>query len=149
VEKIRLAGLLHDIGKSELPHGILDKPGPLTSREWDRLRKHPEAGARLLSDPMFDDIRSWVLAHHERVDGLGYPLGLHGGGIPIAARILTVADAYEAMTSDRPYRRALAHEDAAEELRACAGTQFDAEIVEAFLAAVERERMGSLVGIAA
>ena len=149
VGRIRLAGLLHDIGKSEVPREILFKAGPLTPDEWDRLRRHPEAGARLLGDPEYDDIRPWVLAHHERVDGLGYPLGLEASAIPIEARVLAVADSYEAMTSDRVYRRALSHEDAAEELRACAGTQFDAEVVEGFLAALQRERLRSLVGVAA
>ena len=149
VGRIRLAGLLHDIGKSELPAEILEKPGPLTPDQWDRVREHPEAGARLLSHAIFDDVRGWVLGHHERVDGLGYPQGLAGAAIPIGARIIAVADAYEAMTSDRPYRRARNPEDAAEELRACAGSQFDAEVVEAFLRALQHERVAALVGVAA
>ena len=147
--RVRLAGLLHDIGKSELPAEILQKPGPLNPEQWHRLREHPEIGARLLAEPRFADIRGLVRAHHERVDGRGYPLGLEGAAIPIGARIIAVADAYEAMTSDRPYRRAMDHEDAAEELRDCAGSQFDAEVVEAFLRVLQRERMGSLVGVAA
>jgi HD-GYP domain-containing protein (c-di-GMP phosphodiesterase class II) len=91
---------------------VLQKPGPLTDDEWADMRRHPELGARILDHANLRDISAWVLAHHERVDGGGYPLGLAGEQIPLEARILAVADAYEAMTADRPYRAALGHDAA-------------------------------------
>jgi putative nucleotidyltransferase with HDIG domain len=136
VERIRIAGVLHDIGKIGVPESILYKPGPLTHDEWLEMRKHPEIGARLLRSAGLDDIRSWIIAHHERPDGRGYPHGLAGDAIPLEARILAVADAYEAMTSDRVYRRSIGAQAARAELRAGAGTQFDARVVAAFLRAV-------------
>jgi diguanylate cyclase (GGDEF)-like protein/putative nucleotidyltransferase with HDIG domain len=138
VERVRLAGLLHDIGKTGVSDRLLSKPGPLEPDEWRSIRTHPEIGARLLAHPEFEDLRGWVLAHHERPDGKGYPHGLIGDEIPLEARILAVADAYEAMTSDRPYRASLEDDAAAEELRAGAGTQFDAQVVNAFLAGLSR-----------
>jgi diguanylate cyclase (GGDEF)-like protein/putative nucleotidyltransferase with HDIG domain len=137
VERVRLAGRLHDIGKIAVPDSILHKAGPLTEGEWAEMRRHPEIGARMLSGPGLDDIREWVLAHHERPDGRGYPEGLAGDEIPLEARILAVADAYEAMTADRSYRRALDEAVAREELLSQAGAQFDAAVVEAFLAALD------------
>jgi diguanylate cyclase (GGDEF)-like protein/putative nucleotidyltransferase with HDIG domain len=132
VERVRLAGLLHDLGKIGVPDPILRKPGALTEAEWAEMRKHPELGARILSGASLDDLSSWVLAHHERPDGRGYPSGLVGDAIPLEARILAVADSYEAMTSDRVYRSAMPVAEAIEELRRCAGTQFDEQVVEAF-----------------
>jgi diguanylate cyclase (GGDEF)-like protein/putative nucleotidyltransferase with HDIG domain len=132
-ERIRLAGLLHDIGKIGVADEILRKPGGLTDSEWAEMRKHPELGARILTGANLDELAVWVLAHHERPDGRGYPSGLSAEEIPLESRILSVADAYEAMTSDRPYRDALPQEVALEELRRGSGTQFDPEIVEAFL----------------
>jgi HD-GYP domain-containing protein (c-di-GMP phosphodiesterase class II) len=126
--------VLHDIGKLGVADAVLKKPGALTDEEWAEMRRHPELGARILDHANLRDISAWVLAHHERIDGRGYPLGLAGAEIPLEARILAVADAYEAMTADRAYRAALGHDAAQEELRAGAGTQFDPEIVEAFLA---------------
>ena len=140
VERVRLAGVLHDIGKTGVSDRLLSKPGPLEPEEWRSIRTHPEIGARLLAHPEFDDIREWVLAHHERPDGKGYPHGLAGDEIPLEARILAVADAYEAMTSERPYRSSLEDDAAAEELRAGAGTQFDSRVVTAFLVALSRQR---------
>jgi putative nucleotidyltransferase with HDIG domain len=134
VERIRAAGVLHDIGKLGVADAVLKKPGALTDEEWAEMRRHPELGARILDHANLRDISAWVLAHHERIDGRGYPHGLAGAEIPLEARILAVADAYEAMTADRAYRAALGHDAAQEELRAGAGTQFDPEIVEAFLA---------------
>jgi len=134
--RVRLAGVLHDVGKVGLPDSVLRKPGPLTDEEWAEMRRHPEIGARILSGGEFDDIRPWVLAHHERPDGEGYPVGLAGDEIPLEARIVAVADAYEAMTADRVYRPALGAEVAREELLRCAGTQFDERVVDAFLSAV-------------
>ena len=139
IERVRLAGILHDVGKIGVPDAILGKRGPLTPSEWLEMRKHPEIGARILASPYFDDLRVWVLAHHERPDGRGYPFGLAGDDIPVEARILAVADAYEAMTTDRVYRPSLGEEAAREELRRCAGTQFDERVVDAFLNALSRE----------
>jgi len=133
VERVRLAGLLHDIGKIGISDGVLSKPGPLDADEWQEMRTHPEIGARLLSRAEFEDLRAWILAHHERPDGLGYPHKLSGDQIPLEARILAVADAYEAMTADRCYRPALGESAARAELEAGAGTQFDAPVVAAFL----------------
>ncbi|HEX8120223.1 MAG TPA: diguanylate cyclase [Solirubrobacteraceae bacterium] len=132
VERVRLAGLLHDLGKIGVPDPILRKPGALTDAEWAEMRKHPELGARILSGASLDDISSWVLAHHERPDGRGYPSGLAGDEIPLEARILAVADSFEAMTSDRVYRSGMPVADAIDELRRCAGSQFDERVVEAF-----------------
>jgi diguanylate cyclase (GGDEF)-like protein/putative nucleotidyltransferase with HDIG domain len=134
VERVRLAGMLHDIGKIAIPDAILRKQGPLDEAEWREMRRHPELGARLLGGPGLTDVRAWVAAHHERPDGGGYPAGLHGELIPIEAAILAVADAYEAMTADRPYRRSIGEPAARAELRRHVGTQFDARVVDAFLA---------------
>jgi putative nucleotidyltransferase with HDIG domain len=134
VEAVRVAGLLHDVGKVGVRDVVLRKPGPLTADEWEEMRRHPEIGAQLLVHPGLRDVREWVLRHHERPDGLGYPDGLAGGDVPLEARILAVADAYEAMTVDRPYRPALPVAAARAELEVGRGTQFDATVVEAFLA---------------
>jgi putative nucleotidyltransferase with HDIG domain len=139
VDRIGLAGILHDVGKIAVPDGVLSKPGPLTDDEYAQMKKHPEVGALIVDGADLKDVASWVMAHHERPDGRGYPHGLSGPDIPLEARILAVADAYEAMTVDRCYRRALPVMGAREELRRCAGTQFDARVVEVFLAALERD----------
>ena len=133
VERVRVAGVLHDIGKLGISDAVLLKPGRLEPSEWDEIRRHPELGARILEHANLRDVASWVLAHHERLDGAGYPHGLAGDAIPLEGRILAVADAYEAMTADRPYRRALAEAEARAELRRGAGTQFDHRVVDAFL----------------
>jgi diguanylate cyclase (GGDEF)-like protein/putative nucleotidyltransferase with HDIG domain len=133
VERVRLAGILHDVGKIAVSDHILLKPGPWSDDEALEIRKHPEVGARLLGSASLNDIRSWVIAHHERPDGNGYPYGLTGDVIPLEAKIVAVADAYEAMTADRVYRPALRGLAAREELRRCAGTQFDPQVVEIFL----------------
>jgi diguanylate cyclase (GGDEF)-like protein/putative nucleotidyltransferase with HDIG domain len=138
VERVRLAGVMHDIGKIGVSDAILRKPGPLTEEEWEEMRRHPEIGARLLAASEFDDIREWIVTHHERPDGRGYPRRLGDEQIPLEAKILAVADAYEAMTSDRVYRAAIGREAARAELRRGAGGQFDARVVQAFLAVVER-----------
>jgi two-component system cell cycle response regulator len=138
VERVRIAGILHDVGKIGVSDAVLSKPGPLSADEWIEMKTHPEIAARLLSRPEFDDLRGWILAHHERPDGCGYPFGLSAGEIPLEARILAVADAFEAMTADRVYRPALGQAAARAELEAGAGTQFDAEVAEAFLRALER-----------
>jgi two-component system cell cycle response regulator len=140
VERVQLAGVLHDIGKIGISDRLLSKPGPLDADEWQEMYTHPEIGARLLSRPEFHDLRAWILAHHERPDGVGYPYGLSGDDIPIEARILAVADAYEAMTAERVYRPALGADAARAELEAGAGSQFDAELVGAFLRALDAGR---------
>jgi putative nucleotidyltransferase with HDIG domain len=139
VERIRLAGVLHDIGKIGVPDSILRKPGALNDDEYSQMRKHPEIGARILGGSGLEDIRRWILAHHERPDGHGYPHGLSEEEIPLEAKILAVADAYEAMTSDRVYRRSIGEEAARDELRRHSGRQFDPRVVEAFLQILDRE----------
>ena len=139
VQRLRLAGILHDIGKIGVTDAILCKPGPLTDEEYTQMRRHPELGARILSSRELDDVREWILAHHERPDGKGYPKGLTADEIPLEAAIVAVADAYEAMTADRVYRLAIGPERARQELLDNAGTQFDAVVVEALLSAVDRE----------
>ena len=139
VERIHLAGVLHDIGKIGIPDSILKKPGALDEHEWTEMRKHPELGARILQGAHLDDIAGWVLAQHERPDGQGYPVGFDVRQIPVQARILAVADAYEAMTNDRVYRPAMPEAEARAELKRYAGTQFDPAIVETFVKLLERE----------
>lgn len=144
VERIRLAGIVHDIGKTGVSDRLMSKSGPLDPDEWRSIRTHPEIGARLLAHPEFEDLRAWVAAHHERPDGKGYPLGLAGAEIPIEARILAIADAYEAMTSEGSFRSMLGEDVAVAELRAGAGTQFDADLVSLFLDALAREQAPAL-----
>ena len=132
VERVRLAGLLHDVGNVAISHLVLNKPEPLSPEEWAEIRRHSEIGARILANARLGDIGEWVLAHHERVDGEGFPFGISNGSIPLEARILAVADAFEAMTSERPHRAAFTVEEAIAELQRNAGTQFDADVVDAF-----------------
>jgi diguanylate cyclase (GGDEF)-like protein/putative nucleotidyltransferase with HDIG domain len=139
VSRVRLAGMLHDIGKVGVPDSILRKPGPLTEEELTVIRRHPELGAQMLEHSSLADVRVWVGAHHERPDGLGYPLGISGEELPLEARIVAVADAYEAMTSDRSYRDSIGHLGARAELQRCAGSQFDRRVVDAFLTTLQRE----------
>ncbi len=134
VELTRLAASLHDLGKLAVPEEILRKPGPLTDPERLVLERHPQIGFRMLESLGVDPVAEWVLHHHERWDGTGYPDGLHGDSIPLGARIIFVADAYDAMTSERVYQRRLSNEEALAELARCAGTQFDPEVVAAFAA---------------
>jgi diguanylate cyclase (GGDEF)-like protein/putative nucleotidyltransferase with HDIG domain len=140
IGRVRLAGMLHDIGKIAVSNMLLTKPAPLNDEEWTEMRRHAEIGARILCNARLADIGEWVLAHHERLDGDGFPFGITNGDIPLEARILSVADAYEAMTSDRAYKAAMTPEDARTELRRCAGSQFDPRIVEALLLALHNER---------
>ncbi|HEY8807426.1 MAG TPA: HD-GYP domain-containing protein [Candidatus Limnocylindria bacterium] len=134
IEAVQLGALFHDLGKIAISDAILHKPDRLSDSEWAEIRAHPIIGASLLAQmPELDHIRPLILAHHERFDGRGYPNGLKQDAIPRAAQIIAVADAYEAMTTPRPYRRAVTPEAAVAELRACSGTQFDPAIVEAFI----------------
>jgi diguanylate cyclase (GGDEF)-like protein/putative nucleotidyltransferase with HDIG domain len=131
VELTRLAGSLHDLGKLAIPEEILRKPGPLSETERLVLERHPQIGFRMLESLGVDPVADWVLHHHERWDGSGYPDGLPGDDIPLGARIIFVADAYDAMTSDRVYRDRLTDDEAIAELERCAGSQFDPAIVRA------------------
>ena len=131
VELTRLAGSLHDLGKLAIPEEILRKPGPLSEAERLVLERHPQIGFRMLESLGVDPVADWVLHHHERWDGSGYPDGVGGEEIPLGARIIFVADAYDAMTSDRVYRGRLTDDEAIAELDRCAGTQFDPDIVAA------------------
>jgi diguanylate cyclase (GGDEF)-like protein/putative nucleotidyltransferase with HDIG domain len=149
ISRIRLAGILHDIGKAGVPNSILHKPGPLTVDEYELIKRHPTLGAQMIEHISLSDVREWVAMHHERPDGLGYPLGLAAGAIPLEARIVAVADAYEAMTSDRSYRDSIGYDAALAEMRHCSGTQFDALVVEAFIAALVREASGAWENFAA
>jgi diguanylate cyclase (GGDEF)-like protein/putative nucleotidyltransferase with HDIG domain len=141
VERVRLAGILHDVGKLGVPDDILRKPSALTEAEFAEMRKHSELGARMVAAAGMDDISSWVLAHHERPDGGGYPFALSGDAIPLEARILAVGDAYEAMTADRPYRRAPGQDYAVRELERHEGTQFDRDVIRALLTTVGPESL--------
>ena len=133
VELTRLAASLHDLGKLAVPEELLRKPGPLTDGERLVLERHPQIGYRMLDSLDIDPVAEWVLHHHERWDGSGYPDGLHGDDIPLGARIIFVADAFDAMTNDRVYRRKLSIDAALVELEDCAGTQFDRDAVSALV----------------
>src|SRR3954471_7172284 len=137
LEIVRHAAELHDVGKVAIPDDILLKPGPLTDEEWSFIRRHPVAGERIIAAaPALGAVAKLVRASHERWDGTGYPDKLGGDDIPLGSRIIAVADAFDAMTSGRPYRQAISQEEAVAELRACAGSQFDAIVVDAFCGAL-------------
>jgi len=141
VEDIRMAAYLHDLGKIGVPDEVLRKPAALTAEEGRQMRRHPAIAAHILEDVPFSPRIKLAVGHnHERWDGTGYPDGLAGEEIPIEARILSVADAYEAMTSSRPYRRSLDHDSAVAELRRYVRTQFDPRVVAAFVNALEHQR---------
>lgn len=134
MDELELLAVLHDIGKVAIKESILLKPGPLTEKEWEEMKKHPEIGCRIAQNtPELAFIAEYILCHHERWDGRGYPSGLKGEEIPLLSRILAVADAFDAMTNDRPYRKAISREEALVELERNAGTQFDPEVVSAFI----------------
>ena len=136
--RVELGALLHDVGKLAVPDAILNKRGALDQNEWAIMRQHTSVGARMLlaAGPELAEIAPIVRASHERPDGRGYPDGLAGDAIPVEARIVSCCDAFSAMTTDRPYRAAMTRDAALEELRAHAGTQFDARVVEALTDAV-------------
>ena len=137
---VRVAGLLHDVGKIGVPGSILRKPGRLTSDDYEIMKQHTLLGELIIQEvPNLKEIRAAVVSHHERWDGSGYPRGLAGEAIPLLGRIMSVADAYSAMISDRPYRSGLTTDVAVAELRAGAGTQFDPTLVELFVEAVSRQ----------
>lgn len=133
-EELKTIGLLHDIGKIAIEENILNKSEELTEDEWQEIKRHSEIGYRILNtvNDMLE-ISEYVLYHHERWDGKGYPKGLKGEEIPLQSRIITIIDAYDAMTSQRSYRSALPEENAIEELKINAGTQFDPNLVRIFI----------------
>jgi HD-GYP domain-containing protein (c-di-GMP phosphodiesterase class II) len=132
---LRYASVLHDIGKIGVREQVLQKPGKLTPEEFEEMKKHPLLGATIVNKVAFlSSVAPIILAHHERLDGRGYPYGISGDAIPMEARIVSVMDSFDAMTSDRPYRKAPGKEYAIKELKAHAGSQFDPRVVEAFLA---------------
>jgi diguanylate cyclase (GGDEF)-like protein len=141
LEKIVRAAELHDVGKVAVPDSVLSKPGPLSEAEWGYMREHTIVGDRILSAaPALEETAKLVRASHERFDGTGYPDRLRGEEIPLGARIVAVCDAFEAMTSERPYRPALSVREALDELRRCAGAQFDPNVVSVFTAIVSSTR---------
>lgn len=134
VFSISFAAILHDIGKIGVPDKVLNKEGQLTNDEWQLVKQHPTTGSRILSGiPSLENIANIVLHHHSRWDGKGYPASLAGTDIPLGSRIIAVADSYQAMISDRPYRRGMPKNIALDEIKRCSGTQFDPEIVDIFL----------------
>ncbi len=142
VSDLRLLAQFHDIGKVGIPDRVLFKPGPLTTDETAEMRQHCEIGYRIAqSATVLLDIGEWIHKHHEWWNGKGYPLGLKGDEIPLECRILALADAYDAMTSDRPYRRALSHEEAVIEIKKHTGTQFDPNLVPCFLEILDKSRI--------
>ncbi|MCL4499192.1 MAG: HD-GYP domain-containing protein, partial [Chloroflexi bacterium] len=140
VEMVRYAALLHDVGKIGVSRKILNKPSRLSRSEYEVIQEHPRIGAKIIEEVDFlQGPLTAVLHHHEHVDGSGYASGLKGDEIPLIAKILTVADSFDAMTSVRPYRDAMSIENACRELRRCTGTQFDKVAVEAFIGALGTE----------
>ena len=140
VREIQIAAVLHDIGKIVIPDHVLLKPGPLTPAEFSEIKMHPTAAVEILRClDHFQDILPLIESHHEWYNGMGYPNKLKGEEIPLGARILAVADAYDAMTSPRPYRQRLTNEEAAQALKDGAGTQWDMGIVDDFLKILKRE----------
>ena len=139
IQQIHWGALLHDVGKIGVQAQILRKEGPLTDDEWKIMRTHPVIGFEMLKDiPFLHPVLDVVLHHHERFDGSGYPSGLIGENIPLSARIFSVADSFDAMTNDRPYRKAFSQAEAVEEIQPCVNRQFDPDVVEAFIIAFEK-----------
>lgn len=129
---------LHDVGKISVPIEILQKPSSLTSSEWDAIKRHPTAGRELLDKTFMKEAGKIVEQHHERLDGSGYPYGLAGSDVLIEATIVAVADTYDAMTTDRPYRRALSRDEALAEIQKYAGVHYPKEVVRAFMSAIKK-----------
>jgi diguanylate cyclase (GGDEF)-like protein len=150
IASVKVAALLHDIGKVAIPDGILNKPGKLDEDEWKLMREHPVIGERILrAIPGMGSIARIVRHEHERFDGAGYPDGISGDQIPIGSRIILACDAYHAMTSNRPYRKAMPHADAVRELASNAGTQFDPQVTEVLIGALYGSRQSGSSAVAA
>jgi HD-GYP domain-containing protein (c-di-GMP phosphodiesterase class II) len=140
VQQVCMAALFHDIGKIGVPEEILTKPGPLNEKEWTVMKLHPVIGSSIIRSMDIDGlIVPTVQFHQERYNGSGYPEGLKGEDIPWGARVLAVVDAYDAMVSDRVYRKALGHENAMQEITTGRGKDFDPDVIDAFLKAVEED----------
>ncbi|PKM84401.1 MAG: hypothetical protein CVU86_07455 [Firmicutes bacterium HGW-Firmicutes-11] len=138
LDELELLAVLHDLGKIGIPNSILDKPGPLTPEEWEQMKQHPEIGYRIAgTSPELTSISEYILFHHERWDGSGYPKGLKGEKIPLLSRILSVADAFDAMTSERPYGNVKSKEEALREIHKNSGSQFDPSVAAVFLEIVD------------
>jgi HD-GYP domain-containing protein (c-di-GMP phosphodiesterase class II) len=134
-EQLRYGFLLHDVGKVGIPEAVLNKPGPLDAQEWEVMRAHPLLGVQMVAGiKSLGSAVEVIRCHHERWDGKGYPSGLAGDAIPAGARVFSVADAFDAMTSDRPYRKAIPFDRACQEIADGAGSQFDPAVVDAFTA---------------
>ena len=142
IRAVRYGGILHDIGKIGVSEAILHKPGPLTPEEMAQMRRHPEIGARIISQMRFArEVAPIIRGHHENWDGNGYPDRLRGEEIPVGARIIAIVDAYDAMTTDRPYRAALDHDEVVQRLHRARGTQFDPDMLEIFLGLLTSGRL--------
>jgi putative nucleotidyltransferase with HDIG domain len=147
IENIKLGGLLHDIGKIGIPEAILNKPGRLTDEEYDIIKSHPDLGLHILGKVEFlEHIVPIIRHHHERYDGKGYPSGLKADNIPLLARIVSVVDTFDAMTTNRPYRKALTVEESLTEIEKCSGTQFDPLVVDCFIQMVRRDGINFELG---
>jgi HD-GYP domain-containing protein (c-di-GMP phosphodiesterase class II) len=134
LDDLGLLAVLHDLGKIAISDKILIKPGRLTPEEWHEMKKHPETGYRIAeSSPELSHVSEYVLSHHERWDGTGYPQGLKGSEIPKLSRIISIVDAFDAMTHPRPYKKAVSVSESLAEIERCSGTQFDPEIVDIFI----------------
>jgi putative two-component system response regulator len=144
INVLRFGAILHDIGKIYIRENVLRKPGPLNEQEWAEMKRHPEIGAELLERiPYLIEAKPIIHYHHERWDGKGYPVGLQCEEIPLEARIVSVADSYDAMTTDRVYHAAIEPENAIEEIRVSSGLRYDPTIVDAFLNVIETHRQAS------
>jgi HD-GYP domain-containing protein (c-di-GMP phosphodiesterase class II) len=144
VRRIRLAATLHDVGKTAIPESVLNKPGPLDERDWEFMHRHTLIGERIvLAAPALASTAPLIRSSHERLDGKGYPDGLAGSEIPLGSRIIAVCDAFDAITSDRSYRRAGTANAAIEELERCSGAQFDPEVVEALRKVVASKQLAA------
>jgi len=134
IEKLILAAELHDIGKTVIPERILNKKGKLSDKEWQEVKTHSAVGHRILNTTEdYSHISEDVLSHHEHWDGSGYPRGLKGEKIPLLARIIAIIDAYDVMTHDQVYKKAVTKEEALKEINSCVGTQFDPELADVFV----------------
>ncbi len=142
LENLNIAALLHDIGKIGIPESILNKEGPLNDEEWKRMQEHPIVGSSIL-EPIgeLEDAILGVKYHHEKFDGTGYPEGLKGDGIPLIASIISAADTFDAMTSDRPYRKALSKEEAIEEIKRISGRQLNPEVADALVDVFKQQKI--------